>query len=428
MDCFLQNRTSHVVIDTEVDLLREPIMNIEDISTDAMDLINDDPYEQDYNFVQSGTLICDADDEHDDSALFTGANQFLSPRPIDPSKLRIVNKVPLRYSLLNDNIVTDLIADLAKVTEDDKSENSRAFPLQQQLPISEVLDEDFVFDSVPPPLPLVTPVTSLSSMPPTETNFYGAIGDDNKRKFENKCNDLNPLEAPSKKPKVEDLTNGSFLDMLQAKLDDVRNNYSVATARVSDNDLVNMVDEKTKIINDQASIDFEDESSDPYRFRPYQYEQWQGKFEELCEFKRIHGHCNVPRKQKGTTMLWRWVKRQKYQYKLFREGKQSTLSQERISALENVGVQWDYHGSTWSERLAELTTYCQVNGHCNVPSKYPANPQLSTWVKCQRRQYKLYQSGKPSNITSERIEALAELDFVFEPRAKKTVGTILSMY
>ena len=80
-------------------------------------------------------------------------------------------------------------------------------------------------------------------------------------------------------------------------------------------------------------------------------------------------------------MLWRWVKRQKYQYKLFKEGKQSTLSQERITALERIGITWDCHTSTWSDRLSELAKYHSEHGDCNVPSKYPPNPKLSTWVK-----------------------------------------------
>ena len=418
MDYLLQNHIPQVIIDTEDDLLRQPLMNIEEISSEVVDLINDDPYEEECNFITSGTLICD-DDEHDD-------NVFFSPRPIDPYKLQVVNKVPLRHSLLNDNIVSDLIADLADVARDDKidhfsKKDMAFFPLQQPLPISEVQEDDFLFNVPPPPPALITPTTSSCSIPEAHATLFGTTQDDNKRKFEDDYNTYTPVEVPSKKLKIEEVSTGSFLDMLQAKLDEFRNNQRLANACLSNTDVIIEKADKIDNKNDTSTIDFEDESSDTYRFRPYQYEQWQERFDELCEFKKVHGHCNVPRKEKATVLLWRWVKRQKYQYKLFKEGKQSTLSQERISALENVGVTWDFHGSTWSERLSELTTYRQVNGHCNVPSKYPANPQLSTWVKCQRRQYKLYQSGKSSNITAERIEKLAQLDFVFEPRAKKTV-------
>jgi Helicase associated domain len=51
-----------------------------------------------------------------------------------------------------------------------------------------------------------------------------------------------------------------------------------------------------------------------------------------------------------------------------------------------------------------------------VPSTYPENPQLATWVKCQRRQYKLLKDGKTSNMSLGRIEKLEELGFIWEMR------------
>ena len=378
-------------------LLLEPLMNIEEISTEVIDLINNDPYEDETNHMESSMS-----NSFNDSF----PNQLISPS-VNPWKIDMSHRFPLRRSIINDNIMNDLMIGLINVEDKDMSKESALF--DEPLPISSSdLDDEFLFD-VPPPLPaLVTPVISTSSIPLPENDFL-----DKKRKQpEDDCDqDEVVWGLPNKKIKVDEI-NGNFLDNLQAKLDEFRSKQKAskketATAQCSNNDI---------------KTDDETDSADAYRFRPYQYEQWQEKFDELCKFQRQYGHCNVPRKHNNTMMLWRWVKRQKYQYKLFKEGKQSTLSQERISALENVGITWDCHGSTWSERLAELTQYQQVNGHCNVPSKYPANPQLSTWVKCQRRQYKLFQSGKPSNITLERITALTDLGFIFEPRATLVVA------
>ena len=150
-------------------------------------------------------------------------------------------------------------------------------------------------------------------------------------------------------------------------------------------------------------------------FRPYQSEQWYDKYEELCQFHQKHGHCGVP---PSDAVLYRWLKRQRHQYRLKQEGKASPISDERIAALDKVGISWDPQGDLWTERLTELRDYCRVNGHCNVPSRYPPNAPLSTWVKCQRRQYKLFKEGKSSNITQDRIEKLKEIGFVFVPRAK----------
>lgn len=154
-------------------------------------------------------------------------------------------------------------------------------------------------------------------------------------------------------------------------------------------------------------------------FRHHQSEQWNEKYEALRRYHHTHGHCNIPPNygNDGKT-LYRWLKRQRYHFKLKRDGKKSPMSKERVAALEKLQISWDPQISQWRERLTELTNFLNVTGHCNVPSKYPPNPRLSTWVKCQRRQFKLYKRGKKSNLTTCRIEKLLQLGFVFEPRPK----------
>ena len=115
--------------------------------------------------------------------------------------------------------------------------------------------------------------------------------------------------------------------------------------------------------------------------RNLQAEPWYEKYQELCEFHKKHKHCNVPPIYKSDSSLWRWVKRQRYQYRLKRDGKPSTMTEERVAALDAIGLIWDSQNTLWMERLTELRNYKRVNGHCNVPSKFSPNPQLSTWVK-----------------------------------------------
>ena len=159
------------------------------------------------------------------------------------------------------------------------------------------------------------------------------------------------------------------------------------------------------------------------RFRPYQAEQWSEKFQELCEFKKNKGHCCVPHTFTENPALARWVKRQRYQYKLKNEGKQSTMTDQRVIALEEHSFIWDSHGAAWQERWNELCDYKNDNGQCNVPSNFPLNPRLATWVKCQRRQYKLYWDGKTSNMTLGRIAELEKLGFEWELRGSKNAGS-----
>jgi hypothetical protein len=112
--------------------------------------------------------------------------------------------------------------------------------------------------------------------------------------------------------------------------------------------------------------------------------------------------------------------RQRYQFKLKAEKKASTLTAERIVALDDIGFIWDSHGSAWMERWNELQEFRHAFGHCNVPTNYPANIQLATWLKCQRRQYKLFKEGKTSNMTEHRLQKLERLGLEWELRVHTT--------
>ncbi|CAJ1951156.1 unnamed protein product [Cylindrotheca closterium] len=171
-----------------------------------------------------------------------------------------------------------------------------------------------------------------------------------------------------------------------------------------------------------------DEAEKIARFRPYQDKKWKGTFQRLIKFKNEFGHCCVPHSYAENPALARWVKRQRHQYKKFMENDPtSTLTTSRLEKLESVGFVWHSHAAAWLEKLDELKNFKQARGHCNVPSSYPENPALSTWVKCQRRQYKLRVSGLQSTMTMDRFGVLKSMCFVFEPRLTTSKNTKLEM-
>eukprot|EP00980_Cylindrotheca_fusiformis_P009653 scaffold2134_cov93-Cylindrotheca_fusiformis.AAC.15 len=149
------------------------------------------------------------------------------------------------------------------------------------------------------------------------------------------------------------------------------------------------------------------------RFRPFQADQWDLKFDELKNFREKEGHCNVPHTYPENPPLARWVKRQRYQYKLKMEGKPSTMTDRRMNALGKLGFVWDAHNMAWENRLKDLQQYRREHGDCNVPTKCEKNRQLGVWVKCQRRQYKLFQQGKTSTMTAERVAKLNDIGFLW---------------
>eukprot|EP00980_Cylindrotheca_fusiformis_P016113 scaffold4782_cov106-Cylindrotheca_fusiformis.AAC.6 len=148
----------------------------------------------------------------------------------------------------------------------------------------------------------------------------------------------------------------------------------------------------------------------------YQEEKWDTQFKELLAFKAKFGHCRVPQNYEDNPALSHWVKRQRYQHKCKREGKVSSMSESRIQKLEQIGFVWDAQELLWHTRFEELKEYRVKHGHCNVPYNYDLNRKLPTWIKCQRRQYKLLKEGQPSNMTQERIDLLQGLGFKWGQR------------
>jgi hypothetical protein len=109
---------------------------------------------------------------------------------------------------------------------------------------------------------------------------------------------------------------------------------------------------------------------------------------ELADYRKIHGHCNVPQTQNYSenTKLGYWVGRQRGQYKLHRDGKKSRLTALRIQALKSLGFEWHFRGAAWEDRLSELADFHKIHGHCNVPKtqNYSENAKLGKWVGRQR--------------------------------------------
>ena len=66
-------------------------------------------------------------------------------------------------------------------------------------------------------------------------------------------------------------------------------------------------------------------------------------------------------------------------------------------------------GDTWDERYGQLRLYREQHGHCKVPTEFPENQQLGTWVGSQR------QSRKRGRLSPECIQKLDELGFSWTP-------------
>ena len=135
-------------------------------------------------------------------------------------------------------------------------------------------------------------------------------------------------------------------------------------------------------------------------------QKWWAQFQELEEYKREIGDCNVPWRYNANPQLGKWVSNQRQRYR------QNKLNSERIEALESVGFEWvrpkgggHPDDANWWNRFEELEEYKHEHGDCNVPRRYTASPQLGNWVIVQRQAY------KRKDLSNERIDALERIGF-----------------
>jgi hypothetical protein len=142
--------------------------------------------------------------------------------------------------------------------------------------------------------------------------------------------------------------------------------------------------------------------------------KWLASLEKLREYKRLNGDCIVLRGYLQNPRLASWVAEQRKQYKLSKDGKLSSITQERINLLNELDFAWNAQGAAWTRHMASLRSFRDEFGHCNVPLNHAKYEKLGLWVKEQRRHYLLSKKGKPSHMTAQRIKELDSIGFCWD--------------
>jgi hypothetical protein len=100
-----------------------------------------------------------------------------------------------------------------------------------------------------------------------------------------------------------------------------------------------------------------------------------------------NGHCRVPIRG---TVLGRWVRDQRIQYKSFVRGEKfkGSLTEDKVDLLNAVGFSWRVTAmclakQRWMGRYNKLKAFKMENGHTNVPRNHPLG--FGYWVYNQRR-------------------------------------------
>lgn len=150
------------------------------------------------------------------------------------------------------------------------------------------------------------------------------------------------------------------------------------------------------------------------------YQTWEENFQQLEDFHRSNGHCNVPT---ASSYLGGWVSRQRMNRRKPRPN-WKPLTEDQIARLDSLGFTWDaqdYDGR-WDEMYLELSDYYSEHGHTRVPVN---SGKLGKWVKKQR-ETKDKKSGSNRQLTQEKIDRLDAIEFVW--RADENIETWEQMY
>jgi hypothetical protein len=136
---------------------------------------------------------------------------------------------------------------------------------------------------------------------------------------------------------------------------------------------------------------------------------WDTRFEQLEEYKKAKGDCNVSQNDSEQIELGRWIAAQR------QSKKRALLSDERVAKMDSIGFVWNIRKVhprlfslkqvDWNVRFRQLLAYNLAVGDCDIPQNFLPNPQLGRWVQTQRL------ANKNKTLTKERWEKLNSIGF-----------------
>ncbi len=160
---------------------------------------------------------------------------------------------------------------------------------------------------------------------------------------------------------------------------------------------------------------------------------FQLRLNRLQVFFQEHGHIDVPSTSNGEIkLLYKWLCRQKKEYKKYLSGSDSNLTNDRRQSLEKLGFHigmFDivdtsekrprkFIRKSWEEQFEELVKFKKKYNHCMVPNRDKEYAKLSGWVQHQRAEKKKKASGSTSRLSDDQVKRLDEIGFVWNIQDK----------
>ncbi|KAL7541451.1 hypothetical protein ACHAXR_013267 [Thalassiosira sp. AJA248-18] len=157
---------------------------------------------------------------------------------------------------------------------------------------------------------------------------------------------------------------------------------------------------------------------------------WNTRYDELCEFRKINGHCVVPR----SSRLGAWVEKQRNEYKKYRAIQddnhekdemmpKTILTDDRVGKLNNITFVWDVREKQFEQKLGQLRIFKEIND--SIDPRF-MNGQLALWVRKYEQQYRKYlDAASTRGIDVETLSGILPED---RRIALEAVGFCRSMF
>lgn len=184
-----------------------------------------------------------------------------------------------------------------------------------------------------------------------------------------------------------------------------------------------MTDQRARLNNKTIPAELKrqlDEIGFPWKPAPRDTEkQWLEVFAQFKEHAAVHGASTVRIVDDKTAKLNSWMLTQR------QTKKRGKLGESRIKALDEIGFAWqpvrkksvpksaltpavpETPPRTWDEMFSELMNFYKLQGHCNVPVDWQANPELARWVYLQRV------ANRQNRLTAEQLRRMDEIGFAW---------------
>lgn len=138
---------------------------------------------------------------------------------------------------------------------------------------------------------------------------------------------------------------------------------------------------------------------------------WQNNYQELVEFRQLHGHLDFP--HTGNRNLAQWMSSQRLHHAA------GSLGAKKKALLDDVGFVWedpnyDRNERHWNKMFRELEQYKECEGHVKVPVN---KSSLGAWVRHQRKRY------HDDTLLEHREEKLESIGFIWRLRDVQSFGT-----